>query len=757
MSGNLIRIFSAIILFNSYSFSQNKNWENYTDLKIITSVTADTDSHLIFCASKGGLFSVDAITGKVIKKYTNLDGLISNDLTSLTVDNKRRLWVGASDGSISVLDLSNGSWKYIFDIKNSNESNKSINYLFLSGNFMYVATGYGIQKISVNNFSFVDAPYYKLGIFPINTIVYALTVSNNVLYAATKTGIAYANFITSNLNDPGSWTNYSAVPMNADVKTIESAGDKIFAGSTGGCRYFDGNDWLPYPNPVIASTITKSIKVISSNIYFITDTKIYTANVNSLSEVSEFLSQNNYSVLGSYNNSVPVAGLSDNGIIISSLNPSAYIFPNSPFSNVFNHLAIDSDNNVWAAGGLVNNGFYKYNGSEWENYNLSTHPEIGNSNWFQKMVLGNGNVWALGFGGGPTIINGNSITNFNPSNSILPGISNNPMFCVPYGGAYDQNGVLWLSFFGTNSGSSLYAYTGNNNWIAFQNPSTITSATLSEVAIDSYNTKWIASGGSRSGVYYFNENTTLNNSSDDISGFYSNSDFGSEITNIYDVIVDKNNEVWIATNNGIFIINNPYGAIQNPSQKPPAIKLGIISGNLRVPFTENCISLTNDILNDKWIGTETNGVFHLSSDGSTLIEQFNSNNTPLLQNQIKTIAVSNKTGRAYFGTNSGLSSYLTNAIEPVAEFGDITFSPNPYLIPSDVNLKIDGLIENSIVKIINVSGEIITEFDSPGGRIAVWNGLNKNNELVPTGIYIVVAYNKDGSKAGKGKVAVVRK
>ncbi len=100
---------------------------------------------------------------------------------------------------------------------------------------------------------------------------------------------------------------------------------------------------------------------------------------------------------------------------------------------------------------------------------------------------------------------------------------------------------------------------------------------------------------------------------------------------------------------------------------------------------------------------------------------------------------------------------MTNAVEPVAEFGEITFSPNPYLIPSDVNLKIDGLIENSIIKILSVSGEVLSEFDSPGGRIAVWNGLNKNNELVPTGIYIVVAYNKDGSKAGKGKVAVIRK
>ncbi|MBS1552222.1 MAG: hypothetical protein JST15_09175 [Bacteroidetes bacterium] len=757
MSGKFILTISLFIIFNSVSFSQKKNWENYTDLKIITSVSADADSHLIFCASKGGLFSADALTGKVVRKYTNLDGLISNDLTSLTIDNKRRLWIGASDGSISILDLANGTWKYIFDIKNSSESNKSINYLLPSGNFMFVATGYGIQKISVNNFSFVDAPYYKLGTFPINTNVYSLTVNNNVLYAAAKTGIAYANIVSSNLNDPGSWTNYSAAPMNADVKTIESADNKIFAGSTGGFRYFNGISWLPYPNAALASANIKSIKSIGSNIYFIADTKIYRADVSNLSDISEFLTQNNYSVLGSYDNSVPVAGLADNGIIISSLNPAQYIFPNGPFSSVFNHLAIDGNNNIWAAGGLLNNGFYMFNGTEWINYNLNSHPEIGNSNWFQKIVSGYGNVWALGFGGGPTIINGNNIQNFNPSNSILPGITNNPMFCVPYGGAYDQNGVLWLSFFGTNSGSSLYAYTGNNVWIAFQNPSTITSATLSEIAIDSYNTKWIASGGSRSGVYYFNENTTLNNPSDDISGFYSNSDFGSEITNIYDIIVDKNNEVWIATNNGIFIINNPYGAILNPSQKPPAIKLGIISGNLKVPFTENCISLTNDILNNKWIGTETNGVFHLSSDGTTLIEQFNSSKTPLLQNQIKTIAVSNKTGRAYFGTNSGLSSFLTNAIEPVAEFGEITVSPNPYLIPSDVNLKIDGLIENSIIKIVSVSGEVISEFDSPGGRIAVWNGLNKNNELVPTGIYIVVAYNKDGSKAGKGKVAVVRK
>jgi hypothetical protein len=198
-------------------------------------------------------------------------------------------------------------------------------------------------------------------------------------------------------------------------------------------------------------------------------------------------------------------------------------------------------------------------------------------------------------------------------------------------------------------------------------------------------------------------------------------------------------------------------AIQNPNQKPRPQKLGIISGNLKVPFTENCITLTNDILNDKWIGTETNGVFHLSSDGSTLIEQLNTSKTPILSNKINSIAVSNRTGRAYFGTYNGLSSYSTDAIEPVADFDKLIASPNPYLIPSDVGLKIDGLIENSIIKIITLNGEVMNEFDSPGGRIALWDGRTENNELAPTGIYIIVAYNKDGSKVGTGKVAIVRK
>lgn len=748
-----------LILFlsvNSITFSQNSKWENFTDFKSISSIAFDPVKNMIYCGSGGGLFVVENGTGNITAKFTNLNGLISNEILSLALDNNRRLWIGATDGSISILNVDDLSWKYIYDIKNSTESNKFINFMHLSGNFMFVATGYGIQKISVSSYTFVDAPYYKLGAFPINTAVYSLTSFNNVLYAASATGIAYGD-ISTNLNNPSLWETYAGGVIGTDVRTIETFDNKIFAGSGTGFGYYDGTNWFPYPNTAVSNARTVFIKSAGERIYFISGNTIYSADRNDLASITQYQNSDSYTVLSKDNSDMLIAGLSNNGIYTSVNNNYKLVFPNSPYTNVFSQITIDENNTIWVAGGLVNNGFYSFDGVSWENYNTDSHPEIGNGNWFQRIRSGNGQVWAFGFGSGPTQISGNTITNFNPSNSILPGISNNINFCASYGGAFDNNQVMWVTFFATNSGSSLYAYKGNNQWVGFVNPSFIGGASLSETVVDSYNTKWIVLSGSRSGVYFFNENGSIDNPADDVFGFYDNADFGSEVTNVNDIIIEKNNEVWIATNNGVFIISNPFGAIQNPSNKPRPQKLGIISGNIRVPFTENCISITNDILNEKWIGTETNGAFHLSSDGATLLEKFNTSNSPILSNKINTIEVSNKTGIAYFGTQKGMSSLKTNAIEPVQDFDEIIASPNPYLIPSGVNLKIDGLIENSTIKIITLDGRIINEFDSPGGRIASWNGMTSDNEFTPTGIYIIVAFNQDGSKVGTGKVAIVRK
>ena len=748
--------FTKIILAeNSPQLKSGLNkWINYTDLKKVVSISYDKAAPYAYCATTGGLYVVDLSRQTVIKKYTNIDGLLNNNLTSVFVDTLDRIWIGAADGSIVIHEFSTGKFRYIYDIKNSNENNKSINDFVQYGSSMFVATGYGIQKISVANLNFLDAPYYTLGTFTTKSKVNTLSIKSDSLFAGTDVGIAYARIFNNNLNNPASWENYYSAPFGQNVKASEVAGNKVIFGSETGMGYFENGVWVINPNPITAGKSIKDIRRGGNNLYYIVNNSIYLSSVDNLTTGSIYGPSDSYLSLGVDNSGQPLAGVSEKGLMLPSGSGSfIYVFPDCPNRNSFDNISIDGSGALWAAGGQTDAGFYKFDGVKWEAFTTATHPEIGGSNWFRRIVAGDNKVWALSFGGGATLVEGNTIRNYNTTNSILPG-SDDPNFCVPFGGAFDNFGAFWMAFFKTNNATGLYKHVSDSVFIPYQNPSIINNTNFGQVAIDNYNTKWIESIAFPGGLYFFNENGTETIYTDDVYGIYYTNDFaGNTVTG---VVVDKNNEVWVSTNNGVFIIRNPLAAVQNPNQKPAPEKLGIISGNLKVPFTENCRCINIDVLNQKWIGTENNGVFHLSADGSTLIETFNVTNSPILSNQINSIAVSNKDGRAYFGTLNGLSSVQTDAILPLEDFDKIVCSPNPYVVPPKVNLKIDGLIENTTIKIMSMSGDVMAEFESPGGRIASWDGRDSKGKYVPSGIYLVVGFDKDGKKVGKGKLAVVK-
>ncbi|CAN5515648.1 hypothetical protein BH10BAC5_BH10BAC5_24060 [soil metagenome] len=750
-------IFTAILIFMSSSiFSQSRQWENFTTMKSIKAIAVVPGSSLLFAATTGGMFAYNT-QSNTYQKYTNLNGLLSIDINCLKVDSRNRLWIGASDGSISILDLTANTFSYIYDIKLSNENNRSVNSFVQYNDFMFVGTGYGIQKISINNFSFVDAPYYKLGNLQDRSSVNALLINHDSIFVATNFGAALAPIINTNLNNPTLWRSYSGGFIPTGVKTIEAYNNFIFFGSSLGMTYYNGVNFEDVVSPSSGPGIT-SIKAFGNRLYFARNGSTYYLEGQDFITGHNDLTDASINIISISSDNKLVYGTISQGLYMSlNGNPYAIYAPDGPNSNSFLNVAVDNQNgNVWGAGG-GGDGFYKYDGISWTNYNLGTYPQIGNTNDFRTIVIGRNSVWALSFGGGATILRDTIIYNFNPANAKLPGIDGNPNYCTLTGGAFDNLGNLWASVYVTNTSKSLYVFDGTQ-WRGMFNPSIFGGANLTNLAIDNYNTKWaISVTNPPRGIYFFNENGTLDNPSDDIYGFYTTGEFpGGNITDLKDIIVEKNNEVWVTTNNGVFIISNPLAAIQNPNNKPPLQKLGIISGNLKVPFTENCRAIKNDILNEKWVGTEGNGVFHFSSDGATLIEQFNTKNSPILDDKINSIAISSKTGKAYFATQKGLSALKTNAIEPVSSFDKIICSPNPYLIPASVSMNIDGLVENSVIKIISLNGEVMNEFDTPGGKIAKWNGADKNGKNVPSGIYMVVAYNKDGSKVGVGKVVVIR-
>ena len=755
MTKKIVFVIGMFLLINSSISSQPLNkWENFTDMKNIRAVAVKGNKYI--AATSGGLFFYQP-GSEQYTKFTNLNGLINIDLTALIIDTQSKMWIGASDGSLVLMDLNGNILKTIYDIKNSTESNKSINCFYQYGNYMYVGTGYGIQKIDIGTQNFVDAPYYQFAAIPIKTPVTAITVNKDTLFAGTKSGIGYARIPNNNLNNPSSWLTNTNAPLNVNVNAIESFDGNVYAGSETGFATYTAGFWSLYPNSSINNKRVVNIKSIANKLYFIANATIYSAQPENLSNISVEVPQGNWTVVQSDDTQTPVYGTNNNGIYYKATGGYDYRSPNGPFTSVFDYITIEESGNLWAVGGGTA-GLYKFDGSTWTNYNNTQYPGLGSSNNFRKVNHMGNTVFALSYGGGVSLIKGDYIKNYNPSNSPLPGIPGDPNFCTAFGGAPDNFGNFWATFYSTDNGKSLFCLTPDSVWIGYQNPSFLTFANLTQTAVDNYNTKWIVSeNSSPSGLYFFNENGTLTNFDDDISGFYSLNEFpGGSITNCKDVIVDKNGEVWVATNNGVFIISNPLAAIQNPNNKPSLVKLGIISGNLKVPFTENCTSIQFDILNEKWIGSASNGVFHLSQDGTTLIAQYNTKNSPVLDDKIGPIAVSNKTGKAYFGTLKGLSALKTNAVEPITNFEKIICSPNPFVLPSAVNMNIDGLVENSTVKILTLDGQIVVEFDSPGGRIAQWNGLNKNGKNVPTGIYIVAAYTKDGGKVGLGKVAVIR-
>jgi len=57
---------------------------------------------------------------------------------------------------------------------------------------------------------------------------------------------------------------------------------------------------------------------------------------------------------------------------------------------------------------------------------------------------------------------------------------------------------------------------------------------------------------------------------------------------------------------------------------------------------------------------------------------------------------------------------------------------------------ITGLIENTLVKVTDLNGNIVFETISLGGQV-LWDGKNFDGEKVSTGVYLVFCSNEDGS------------
>ncbi len=734
-----------ILLFPGFLFPQiNGTWNSYTSLKDTRRAAATEEG--IMAISGGGAYYFD-MEDENFSIYTKSGGLSSQELTSLGVDHYSRFWAGTQEGTINVITPQTGEINKILDISSTSMSLKEINDIFPWGDTIYIATDFSVSLINTESLLFIDT-YQKFGSFLSAIPVYTVFRSD-ILYAATESGLAVQKRDAVNLSAPESWDIYS---YNSDIPAgiiyrFALYRDVVLAATDNGVLSITFNN---ISTTFYEGTNVTDICVQNDSLFTLRDGSVHLFDGSS--------SQLIYTPEGFHINSISYSDdhsllfSTDKGLMKYQNGDVSLLLPNAPSTNSFYSMTISTGGVLWGGTGRAyeNGGIYSFGNAGWNFYDKESNPDDIIVNGFHAASSGpDGAVYMSSWGRGFTKIKDDVFTTYTTENTGMIGIENDPVFLVIMDVKADSRSNEWALNFESADKKALSVLTPDNNWYHYEISSPLTTATVitSQFAIDDYDTKWFSVTSSASqgpGLYYFNENNTLEDTDDDTWGFINTSD-GMNSNEISDIAVDHRGELWIGTDKGVNIISNT----QNPASRISSVfplRLQAVS----------CIAV--DPVNQKWVGTQK-GVFVMSPDGTSLLENFTVSNSPLPSDEIRSITIDEENGIIYIGTDYGLVSFSSIFRKPAESFGELDIYPNPFRISqsADNNLYINGLIEDSEIKIISVSGSLIREFVTPGGRTAVWDGRDENNELVASGIYIIIAFDEEANSVATAKAAVIRK
>jgi ligand-binding sensor domain-containing protein len=224
--------------------------------------------------------------------------------------------------------------------------------------------------------------------------------------------------------------------------------------------------------------------------------------------------------------------------------------------------------------------------------------------------------------------------------------------------------------------------------------------------------------------------------------------------NVLCVAKDKSGFIWIGTDDGIGIIECAQDVFNTGCEAIlPVVQQGNFAGYLFKG--ENVRSIMVDGADRKWIATK-NGVWLISADGEKVIERFTEDNSPLLSNDVKRIAINSKTGEVYFATAKGICSFRGTASDADQTNSNLLVFPNP--VPPGYNgiIAIRGVAENSIVKITELDGRLVYQTKALGGQ-AVWDGKDYKGRKISSGVYLVLIDSADKKKKMSAKIIFISK
>ena len=770
--------------------AQVGTWRTHFVYNTVTNVLQTPNK--VFALADGSLYSVDR-RDKSVELYSKMNGLNDTNISAVAYNEQERTLVIAYANSNIDLITDDGIFN-LPDLANKIISgSKKINSIYMDGRFAYLACDFGITVLDLDKSKRNFADTYIIGPGSTTIAVSSVTMSPDSIYAASGTDIYRALKSDKNLSNASKWE-----PMGKTGMLRPTYNNKMLA-------YWSGRLYVLQVNGTAAAGEVHW-KADGSNTW---NNKAEWTAVYSIRVQKDRLLMNNTNTIRSYNalqsygtaiNVTPYTAIpaveylakedeywlagNTAGLINWSKNEvyrlngpgltdarDIYTFGDKIFVNTsckWDSEALSGDTRI-AASIMI----YSTATRTWKNILAADIPNVSNNQTRFRSITSvvadpydNTHFFAsTGYGGLYEFRDNAFFARYNSLNSPINDNNSNDDYQHLYGLTYDNEGENVWMFNSLRSSNSIKILKRDATWAELNYPRLNNIEKADRIYIDSHNNKWVNILRGGESVFVFNENGTFSNPNDDKTREFNsnpNNNFVDQDGNLFFAtpryfVEDKTGKMWIGTDSGPIIIENP----ENIFTSNRCTRIKIPRGDGFADYLLDGVRVTAiavDGANRKWIATGGSGLFLVSANGTSIIDRFTVDNSPLLSDNINSITLS-ASGELFIATDLGICTYQTDATEAgtnAKSFEHVYAFPNPVTESYNGVISIVGLETDSNVKIADISGNIVYETTSRGG-MATWDGKNKNGQKVSTGIYLVYCANDSVSESVATKIMIINK
>ncbi|MBR4829587.1 MAG: hypothetical protein IKZ92_07290 [Muribaculaceae bacterium] len=204
-------------------------------------------------------------------------------------------------------------------------------------------------------------------------------------------------------------------------------------------------------------------------------------------------------------------------------------------------------------------------------------------------------------------------------------------------------------------------------------------------------------------------------------------------SNISHMEEDVEGLIWVGYESGVFFFDPNIVFSEVPMATRPIVTNQTEEKGSYLCEGNIVYDIGVDRNNNKWLATNE-GVYHVSPDGSQIIAHYTTSNSDIPSDIVYSVECDTKHNRVYIYTENGFAEYFAEADAPALDFNSVYAYPNPVEPDFTGMVKIANLMADTYVTITDHNGQVVAQLGPVMGG-ALWDGSGADGSRVDTGLY----------------------